>query len=144
VYAASVNERGVLHDDTGSRRFAIVSITTCDPDHGVDVQQLWAQAAAMPESARFLSAEDERALLDANQEHQAADPIADLVAQRWEADTNGVSWVPLKSVLDGIDSQRNWTTQDARAVARALRNRMQVSTRTRDGYTLYAVTRRIE
>lgn len=39
----SVNEGEFLNDPTGGRRFLPLKVTRCFPDHGVDMQQLWAQ-----------------------------------------------------------------------------------------------------
>jgi predicted P-loop ATPase len=44
TYCASVNQSGFLNDHTGSRRFWIMGVEACDALHGVDMQQLWAEA----------------------------------------------------------------------------------------------------
>lgn len=142
VYAASVNERGVLHDDTGNRRLAMVSINQCDCEHDIDMQQLWAEVATWPASTMFLSHEDEVALTVSNRDHEAADPIAESLAQTWQLDESGTSWRSLRQVCEGIDMHRQWSAADSKAVARALRNRMRARSRVKDGYTVYAVVRR--
>lgn len=145
IYAATVNEKGVLADDTGSRRFAVLAVSECNPEHGIDMQQVWAQASMMPYEACFLSGEDERKMIEINREHETTDPLAELLAQRWEVDDSDMpGWRSLKTVLEGIDSHRQWTTGDSKAVARALKNRMKARTKVKDGYTLFAVSRRPE
>lgn len=143
VYAATVNERGMLHDDTGSRRFAVLPVLACDAAHEIDMQQFWAQMAAQPEEARYLVPEDERALLESNREHEATDPLADLCATYWEVDDREVpSWESLKSVLTLIDRDRQWTTADSRAIAKVMRDKWSVRTRRAKSSTQFAVRAR--
>ena len=40
---ASVNDMQFLNDPTGARRFLPIEVTRCNADHGVDMQQYWAQ-----------------------------------------------------------------------------------------------------
>lgn len=142
VFAASVNERGVLHDDTGNRRLAMIAISECDCEHDIDMQQLWSEVATWPASTMFLSHQDEAALTLSNRDHEAADPIAESLAQAWQLDESGTSWRSLRVVCEGIDMHRQWSAADSKAVARALRNRMRARSRVKDGYTVYAVIRR--
>ena len=47
VYCATVNRLDFLMDQTGSRRYWPVMVRRCDPEHGVDLAQLWAQVHAL-------------------------------------------------------------------------------------------------
>lgn len=47
AFAASVNALEFLLDETGARRFWPVAVTACNWKHGIDLQQLWAQAYAL-------------------------------------------------------------------------------------------------
>lgn len=143
VYAATVNVRGVLHDETGSRRFGVLPIIECNAEHGVDMQQLWAQMATRPESECFLSHEDEGALLDANREAEAGDPLLDLVCAVWEVDDRAApSWHSLRDILEAADSERSWTTQDARAVGKVVREKLRATMRISGGVRQFAMRRR--
>jgi len=42
-FCASVNPKEFLTDSTGSRRFLPIAVKSCHFDHGIDMQQLWAQ-----------------------------------------------------------------------------------------------------
>lgn len=46
-FGASVNEHEFLGDPTGARRFWPLEVTRCNWRHGLDLQQLWAQAHAL-------------------------------------------------------------------------------------------------
>lgn len=47
AFGASVNDVEFLLDPTGARRFWPVEVTACNPFHGIDLQQLWAQVFVM-------------------------------------------------------------------------------------------------
>ena len=47
AFISTVNELEFLKDDTGNRRFIGLQIKSIDPDHTIDMQQFWAQAASM-------------------------------------------------------------------------------------------------
>lgn len=143
VYAATVNERGFLHDDTGSRRFGVIPVLGCEPKHGIDLQQFWAQMASLPIETCYLSGEDEAALVEANRAHETIDMLTELLTQHFEASTGPLArWYKLRDVLEGIDSSRQWTAADGRSIAKALRNRLQAQTKQRDGYTVFSLERR--
>jgi len=46
-FCGSVNDGEFLNDPTGTRRFLPVAVTKCFDEHGVDMQQLWAQVHAL-------------------------------------------------------------------------------------------------
>lgn len=43
VFCASVNDREVLRYDDGSRRWWMIGVTGLNSEHGIDLQQLWAE-----------------------------------------------------------------------------------------------------
>ncbi len=144
IYAASVNEKCFLSDDTGNRRFWILRIIGLNPLHGIDMQQVWAEAAALflLGDELWMSAEDARDLAEANLDHEIDDPLHDQCAKSWTADTSETpTWVDLDEVKRVIDSQRTWTIAEARALARIIRNKLGAKTRKEKGYTRYALQR---
>lgn len=42
-FGGSVNPKSFLNDTTGARRYLPIAVTNCNPEHNVDLQQLWAQ-----------------------------------------------------------------------------------------------------
>jgi len=88
AFFASVNPEHYLVDKTGNRRWWTVPIERCHPEHGIDVQQLWAQMAveARQPSARWWLDDDELARLSAvNSDHEPDDALAAEVRDHWQA-----------------------------------------------------------
>jgi predicted P-loop ATPase len=50
IFGATVNPETFLVDDTGNRRFWVVPVAGVNADHGIDTQQLWAEAMARAEA----------------------------------------------------------------------------------------------
>ena len=46
-FYGSVNGEFFLHDDTGNTRFWVIPVIAMDHEHGVDMQQVWAEALAL-------------------------------------------------------------------------------------------------
>lgn len=43
-FVASVNSEKFLNDETGSRRFLVIPVKSLNPNHNIDMQQVWAEA----------------------------------------------------------------------------------------------------
>lgn len=50
AFCASVNGGEYLNDATGARRYWPIEVTRCDFNHGIDMQQFWAQMAVLFEA----------------------------------------------------------------------------------------------
>jgi putative DNA primase/helicase len=77
VFAATVNHTNYLIDETGNRRWWTIPVENIDLNHGLDIQQIWAEVYKL-----FLNGEthhlddEEKSLLNIiNQEHEQIDPI---------------------------------------------------------------------
>ena len=97
VFAASVNDTRFLLDDTGNSRWWVIPCREISYNHGIDMQQLWAEIYhryykpfEKDERKRYLwwlSPEEERELEIHNKEHESADPVEELLFSKldWEA-----------------------------------------------------------
>lgn len=82
-FIGTVNNAEFLSDGTGARRYWTVEITgSLKWDHGLDLQQLWAQAATWWEAGEDWNLDDADALLQIEEAEQFTmqSPGADLVA----------------------------------------------------------------
>lgn len=86
VMAASVNPKAFLVDDTGSRRWWALPVQHIVVDHGIDMQQLWAQVAHRLNAGEpwWLSGSETMALNVANLRHTVADPIVEDLWDAWK------------------------------------------------------------
>lgn len=149
VYAASVNERCFLVDDTGNRRFWVLPIVGLLVDHGIDMQQVWAEAWSIAQTGAdlWMSADDSADVASVNSDHEIDDPLYDQCMKTWERDEepdeSAVQWVDLDEVKRAMDRYRSWSLAESRALARLLRNKMSVKERKVKGYRQFALVRRL-
>ena len=97
VFGASVNDEQFLADKTGNRRFWTIPIRGFKFDHGIDMQQVWAEVWAEfqkgGEHARFNLNEHELCLLNTHNEgFEVTDPIEERIAAYWDWTTDPVTW----------------------------------------------------
>lgn len=86
VFFASVNPERFLADETGNVRWWTVPVTGVNYSHDIDVQQLWAEVAAMFRDGErwWLERDEEAALEGVNREHEAIDPLEEMLQQRFD------------------------------------------------------------
>jgi predicted P-loop ATPase len=87
VFAASVNPKEYLHDDTGNRRFWTISCgKNMNARHGIDMQQLWAQVfVAYKKGEPHLLTKDEHSMLNTrNEEYSAMDPVEEMIISHYD------------------------------------------------------------
>lgn len=86
VIAASVNPKAFLVDDTGSRRWWALPVQHITVEHGIDIQQLWAQVAHQLESGAtwWLTGAETMALNVANMRHTVGDPVVEDLWATWK------------------------------------------------------------
>jgi putative DNA primase/helicase len=82
VFAATVNEDRFLVDQTGNSRFWTISLRYIRHQHDIDMQQVFAQAAACLAQGEqwWLTKAEDRQLADYNRRHQSVSVIAELIA----------------------------------------------------------------
>ena len=83
VYVATVNPSGFLVDATGARRFWPLQVERCHFDHGIDLQQYWAEVLTWVEAGEQYWLSDEEAVLHNRivAEHTAETPVSELVVE---------------------------------------------------------------
>jgi hypothetical protein len=86
MLTASVNRVDFLVDDTGNRRWWAVPIDAADWQHGIDMQQLWAQVYVRAQAGEpwWLSAEEQQRLAEANSNHERDNPLRDEIRDTFD------------------------------------------------------------
>ena len=95
VFFASVNPRQFLHDPTGNRRYWTISCAAINHDHGLDMQQVWAEVYEQhygKGETWYLSPDEMAALNDQNRDHEVLDPIRERLQTRLEWDQHDSLW----------------------------------------------------
>jgi predicted P-loop ATPase len=95
VFFASVNPRQFLHDPTGNRRYWTICCTKINHDHGLDMQQVWAEVHEqhyMRGETWYLTPDEMQALNDNNRDHEVLDPIRERLQSRFDWDAPASMW----------------------------------------------------
>ncbi len=127
VFAATVNDARFLVDPTGNSRWWTIAVVKLNPYHGIDMQQLYAQLAVdLGNKAQWwLAPEEEAALAEVNQRHQAVSAIDELIrsyvdpARHGRPDNPSVTASGLLRKL-GITNPTNPQCREAGATLRQL------------------------
>jgi putative DNA primase/helicase len=108
VFCASVNQSAFLIDRTGNSRWWVIPCVAIDYEHGLDMQQVWAQVYDLYRHGErwWLDREEERVLTASNWEFEQADEIEDLIrgALDWsnyeqDVEMGWVDWLSATDVL---------------------------------------------
>lgn len=124
VFFASVNDDKFLVDETGNTRFWTVAVKAVNYQHGLDMQQIWAQVARLYNEGEqwWLTREEETLLEESNNQHRVVSSIHELIEGELLWDSNLEHWTRLSAsaVLKriGFDKPTNPQAKDA---GRALR-----------------------
>lgn len=87
VFVATVNENNFLVDDTGNRRWWTIDVESINLDHGIDMQQMWAEVYHVwrAENAQTWLSEDEMTSLSImNETHEHIDPLEEKFLQAFD------------------------------------------------------------
>jgi putative DNA primase/helicase len=126
AFYASVNAREFLTDTSGNRRFWVLAVTDINVNHGVDMQQLWAEVKETMYVAGqknwFLSPDERELLQDSNEQYRTQSSVEDLLLEHIVFDSEYTKPVQMTKLLRdlGIKSPR---MPDFKEAARVLHER---------------------
>ncbi len=110
VFAASVNPKQFLNDPTGNRRYWTVSATAINHNHGIDMQQVWAEVKYLLDKGEgyYLTTEEMAMLNSSNEEYTSNDPIEELILTKldWTAHSGQWTWRTATDILTIIGNDR--------------------------------------
>jgi putative DNA primase/helicase len=126
VFFASVNPKEFLHDQTGNRRFWVIECKSIEYDHGIDMQQLWAEVLTLYRAGEpwTLQGDEHNSLEEHNKTYEVIDPIEELIASglRWNEPPAAWRWRSATEVLAELG--RDTCTQgEATRAAHLIRQR---------------------
>jgi len=120
VFAGSVNPEEFLVDESGNRRFWSIKVLECNPDHGIDIQQLWAQAATLAPERGWLDAAELAKLEESNKTFETLDPLADDILRVFEICEDVPVWKNFEQLRKAIRPSGPWNKSETMALGRAL------------------------
>jgi putative DNA primase/helicase len=127
VFAATVNEENFLVDHTGNTRWWTLPLASIDFEHGIDMQQVFAQLASdFHAGAQWWLTKDEEALLEKhNSEHRSVSLMRDRLMEILDLSRIGQPGNPSMGTVDmlaelGYDHPTNGDTKELTAVLREL------------------------
>lgn len=126
VFFASVNPREFLHDQTGNRRFWTIECASIDYDHGIDMQQLWAEVLTLYRNGEpwVLQGDEHSSLEGHNKAFEVVDPIEELIGTglRWNEPQAAWRWRSATEIMTELG--RDTCTQgEATRAAHIIRSR---------------------
>lgn len=125
AYFGTVNPLQFLHDDTGNRRYWTIKCgSLLNAMHGIDMQQCWAQVKTIWASGEQhrLTVDEMKALNAANEEHEQANPIEELILTRFQWDKPPCTNMSATEVLlaIGYDKPNNKQAKDTGTILRKI------------------------
>lgn len=138
VFFGSVNPKEFLHDPTGNRRYWSIEVERLNLDHGIDMQQVWAEVHQLLQQGHgyYLTADEMAALNTSNESFQVIDPVEERIQTKlkWEAMPIDWVWLTATEVLLKIGIDRP-TQSDATKAALFLRKMNGANSRRYGGKT---------
>lgn len=109
IFCGSVNNARFLTDETGNRRYWVVNVTKSsehiDTDHGVDPQQLWAEAKNLYDNGHpwYLTQEEEKMLEESNKNHEIENTMQELLLSKYDWKEPRTRWLSCAEIMQDID-----------------------------------------
>ncbi len=122
VFAASVNETNFLVDQTGNNRFWTIPVSQLDYEHGIDMQQLFAQLAEQIEAGAhwWLTPAEEKQLEEHNTRFKAVSVIEERLLEQIETEPGQLRYMTAIEVLRAL-GMNNPSNQQCRECGSLLR-----------------------
>lgn len=124
VFFGSVNDKDFLKDPTGNRRFWVIECQSINHEHGIDMQQLWAEVRELylQGESWILDKEELQKLNDSNEAFTEIEPMAELIKAKldWDAGDVRRRWIKTSELLLELGLEKP-TQKDFKAACRVIR-----------------------
>lgn len=125
VFYATVNAADFLVDHTGNTRWWTIPVVAIDCDHGIDMQQVFAQLAVELEAGAqwWLTADEEALLEEQNSQHRSFSLIREQLLAVIDPEANNLSEHPYMTASEalataGIDQPTNVQAKECATLLR--------------------------
>lgn len=144
AFAGSVNEVSFLRDTTGNRRYWVVAINKANPEHGIDLDQLWAQAVAEMRAGKpTWLPEETRQVLVLSNANSSIDPLEEALMEAFDKDGKHPKDFSLKEILQAMDIEKQWNQTEQKQVKSILVDSWGVKYGKKHGVMRYEVCPRV-
>jgi putative DNA primase/helicase len=149
VFFGSVNQKEFLADETGNRRFWVIECEAINPDHGLDMQQVWAEVYDLYKQGEgwHLTNDEVEMLNEHNKDFQMGDPIDEKIMTKYDWERDDLEkcgqWKTATQVLEEIGLERPTRADQNRAATTIRRLNGQKVKRTGAGRFLLIAPERL-
>jgi len=127
IFAATVNDRQFLIDNTGNSRFWTIPVTRIDHDHSIDMQAVFAELKQRFDDGEqwWLTDEEEATLATINRQHRLMSAVESKIEEALDLTLIGEAGLPRKTANQvlkdiGIERPTNAQSKEANVALRAL------------------------
>lgn len=119
VFFASVNPTEFLHDPTGNSRYWTIACKSIDHQHGINMQQLWAEVLELYRAGEtwLLEQEEFEGLNEQNKGFEVIDPIEEVIETglEWSDPVGMWRWASATDVLRELGFERPSVSDSTKA-----------------------------
>lgn len=126
VFFGSVNPKEYLNDDTGNRRYWTIECDSINYNHGLDMQQVWAEVYELHKQGEqhWLTREEHAELNLINEDYLTIDPVQEVIMEKldWDAPESLWRWDQVTKIMHecGMDRPSRSDLRIASGVIRKL------------------------
>lgn len=105
IFTGTVNDSRFLSDETGNRRYWVIDIDKIiNTDHGVDPQQLWAEAKQLYDNGAkwYLTPEQEKMVEDINKTHEIENEMQELLLSMYDWDEPRTRYLNFAQIMEDL------------------------------------------
>lgn len=136
AFFGSVNNVRFLVDDTNNRRFWPIEVSAVNYQHGIDMQQVWAEALSEVEAGHswHLNPAENQLIGEHNESFRSMDRVEEMILASYDTGMPSCRYVTASDVLAeiGVTQPRQADTRKATGVLRKL-----FEHKVSKGYTVY-------
>ena len=144
VYAATVNEESYLIDETGNRRWWTINVLSVNNEHGLDMQQVWAEIYEewRNDALTYLPKDLQDEVNESNKQFEKIDPLHEKLIDWYDWDCPCRKWLSASAILEEIGYSHP-SSKDTQKIAKLLKYVIKVPDRILKGRALYEIPSKI-